>query len=65
VQVILACLLFSVLNLIPKHFLYLYLHTKINISCFPLSDSMVTKTVSIFVCLILGLLCMDEWEVSQ
>ncbi|XP_069688039.1 cytochrome b-245 chaperone 1-like isoform X2 [Periplaneta americana] len=27
-----------------------------------LIDCMLTKTVSIFVCLILGLLCMDEWE---
>jgi len=31
-------------------------------AAFCIADSMITKTLSIFVCLLLGLLCMDDWE---
>jgi len=36
----------------------------VNMPWFFLTDSLITKILSIFVCLILGLLCMDDWEVS-
>jgi len=36
----------------------------VNTSWFSLTDSVIAKTLSVFVCLLLGLLCMDDWEVS-